>query len=137
MANFDSLKQAVNESKQTHASAAKTIRSLIQQRNDALAAANPEDVKTARAETLVTEQSKTLQGELELARQDTEDAIKEANATPVIVPKPKPAPAAVPVFPRTLADGTGQNRPAKVVDNARDESAARAEGFTVSVPAAS
>ncbi len=90
MANFDSLKQTVAEAKVTLASAAKTIRALIERRNAALAAANPDDVRQAHADTIAATQAKDLQDGLESARLDTEAAIAEANA-PVKATPPKPA----------------------------------------------
>jgi hypothetical protein len=108
MANFDSLKSVVNDSKATLASAAKTIRALIQQRNTALAASDPVTVKAMQDETIVESQAKQLQGELELQRQDTEEAITEANAEPVLPPKPavQPPPATGQIEIVYYADGT-------------------------------
>lgn len=139
MSDFNSLKTTVNESKTTLASAAKTIRNLIQERNDALSAASPADVKAAAEETKAVTTGASLQTELETARLDVEEAIKEANATPVIVSKPKvaaPGPVAAPttVYPVTLEDGTSQGRPNVSVTNSKDEASMRAAGYTIVVP---
>jgi hypothetical protein len=108
MADFESLKTVIAESKATLASAARTIRSLVQQRNEALAAANPTAVKAAQEETKVETTAKQLQAELELQRQDTEDAIAEAQTEPVLPAKPAAQPAApeAPPTPRAAAIAT-------------------------------
>jgi hypothetical protein len=92
MANQETLNGLANETKGTLASAAKTIRALIIQRNDALAAAKPEDVAAAKAERLTVVEAADVQAGLEQARLDTEAAIIEANAP--AVPTPKSAPPA-------------------------------------------
>ena len=94
-ANYESLKGVVEECKGTLIAASKTIRSLIQQRNDALSAAQPADVVAAREEREAVGKAADIQAGLEQARLDTQAAIGEAEAAPVIVPKaPKKASAA-------------------------------------------
>lgn len=67
-AEFESVKQAVVESVATLSSAAKTIRSLIVQRNDALAAAKPEVAKAVTEVRLELTEAKKLESDLEIAR---------------------------------------------------------------------
>lgn len=105
MANQQTLNGLANETKGTLASAAKTIRSLIQQRNDALGAADPAVVKQVTAERLVAVESADIQAGLEQTRLDTEAAIAEAGATPTPTPKAvKPASVATAVYPKTTTE---------------------------------
>ncbi len=129
-ANYESLKSIVEECKGTLIAAAKTIRSLIVQRNDALAAANPTDVVAATEQRVKATEAADLQAALEQARLDTQAAIGEAGATPVIVPKPK---APTGPYTKTLSDGTDRKRPNVTVRNIQEENAARADGFTILV----
>jgi|HubBroStandDraft_5_1064220.scaffolds.fasta_scaffold413707_2 hypothetical protein len=100
MANFDSLKAAVNESKATLESAAKAIRKLIVDRNNVFAATSPERLEAAAAETRVQTTAEDLQTSLEAARKDCEEAIKEAGAAPKATPvAPGPATGTTPATP--------------------------------------
>ncbi len=133
MADYQSLKGVIADCKSTLTGAAKTIRSLIQQRNEALAAAQPADITAAQEERKVVVEAADLQAGLEQARADAQAAIGEAEATPVITHKPTPEPAK-PEYPKTLGDGTNAGRDAVVVNNAKEENAARFKGFSVVVP---
>ena len=84
MADQQSLNTIVNECKTTLASAEKTIRELINQRSDALAAADPAAVYAARQERLAIVQSADLQAGLEQQRLATEAAISDAWNKPAI-----------------------------------------------------
>jgi hypothetical protein len=79
-ADFESLKILVSESRATLVSAARTIRALIVQRDQALAAANPDDVKAVQETQRVATTAADLQAGLEQDRLDTEAAISEAGA---------------------------------------------------------
>jgi hypothetical protein len=129
MADMESLSLTTDACKGTLVSASKTIRSLIMERNAALAAADPALVAAMQKETEVFNTASTMRADLEAARKDTEAAIAEASANPVLPPK-----ASTAQYPKTLADSTDAKRPPVVVQNARDEAAARAAGFTVQTP---
>lgn len=129
MADLQSLTLTVDECKETLVKASKTIRSLIQQRNAALTAADPKSIEVAQQETETSANAIAIRSELETARKDTEAAIAEAGNIPALPPK-----TAAAKYPKTLADGTEYKRPDVVAWNARDEAAARAAGFAVQVP---
>ena len=114
MANFDTLKATVNESKATLESAAKTIRTLIVDRNNGFAATSPERLEAAAAETRVETSAEDLQTSLEEARKDCENAIKEAGAPPKVTPVAPKAPAPAPA-PAPATGQTGAYRPAPAV----------------------
>jgi hypothetical protein len=128
MADMESLSLTVNECKATLTKASATIRDLIKQRDAALVAADPASLKLATKETEVSMNAIGTRSDLEAARKDTEAAISEASAIPAVPSNSKAA-----IYPKTLQDGTPANRPNVTVANARDESAARASGFTIQV----
>lgn len=128
MAKLESLTITTNECKATLVKASATIRDLIKQRNAALVAADPDALKAAQDETDVAANEVAIRSDLETARKDTEAAISEAGGIPAI-----PVKTAAAQYPKTLGDGTPQKRPNVVVQNDRDEAAARAAGFTVQI----
>jgi len=129
MADLEALELTATECKGTLVKASAAIRDLIQQRNAALTAADPEMVKAATLETQTTAKAVSIRSDLETARQDTEAAIAEASGIPTL-----PSKASTAQYPKTLADSTDAKRPPVTVQNARDEAAARAAGFTVQTP---
>lgn len=128
MADMESVTLTVNECKGTLENASKTIRTLIKERNAALAATDPAVVATMKQETDTAATALSLRADLEAARKDTEAAIAEATGIPAVPAKSSPA-----QYPKTLSDSTEQHRDNVIVDNARNESAARAAGFTIQV----
>jgi hypothetical protein len=88
MADFESLKTTVNESRATHVSATKTIRGLIDQRNTALASTNKQDLEAEQLAQKNVAQAADLQAGLEQARLDTEAAIADAGVMPKMAVKP-------------------------------------------------
>lgn len=90
MADFESLKSVVADCRQTLVNSAKTIRALIVQRNDALAAADPKALEAARVQRSEMYEAADMQAGLEQARLDTQAAIDEAGAVPTFTPALNP-----------------------------------------------
>jgi len=103
--DLESLTIVVNETKATLTAAAKTIRSLIGQRNEALGAADPEAVREHHEAVTQEAAVAGLQAGLEAARQDLQAAINEAGA-PAQATQPQPQQRPAPVPEKAMSAGT-------------------------------
>jgi hypothetical protein len=129
-ANFETLKNVANETKNTLAGAARTIRALIIQRDDAIAGATPEAVAAAKVGRTQADETLGLQADLVQARVACEAAMAEAGVPSKAVPGSKVS-ASSTGYPKTLSNTAGAHQ---TVQNAAEEATAKSKGFVYLVP---